>query len=91
MRGKGEEEDKRRGKGEEGGKEVERGRKEDGKRRRRMKETGREEEGGAEKEKGLKIAFWNVAGLKNKDREFWKNLEEWEVLVLMETWIERKE
>jgi len=32
-----------------------------------------------------------VAGLKNKDRKFWNNLEEWEVLVLMETWIERKE
>jgi len=27
----------------------------------------------------------------NKDRGFWKGLKEWEVLVLIETWIERKE
>jgi len=31
-----------------------------------------------------KVAFWNVAGLGNKDRDFWKCLEEWEVMILME-------
>lgn len=38
----------------------------------------------------LSITFWNVAGLGNKDREFWKRLEGWDVMVLMETWIEEK-
>jgi len=83
------EEDKRRGKRGEA-KEVKGERKEGSGRGRRMKRKEREEKVGTEKEKGLKIAFWNVAGLKSKDRRFWKSLEEWEVLVLTETWIERK-
>lgn len=37
-----------------------------------------------------KIGFWNVAGLGNKDKNFWRSLEEWQVIVLMETWIEKK-
>lgn len=35
----------------------------------------------------MRMAFWNVAGLK-KEEEFWRGLEEWDVVVLMETWIE---
>ena len=34
-----------------------------------------------------KIAFWNVAGLRNKDEEFRKGLEEWDVIVMSETWM----
>lgn len=30
----------------------------------------------------LKVAFWNVAGLKNKHEKFWKELEEWDVMIL---------
>jgi len=37
-----------------------------------------------------KIAFWNVAGLRNKDKEFWKGLEEWDIIVLEETWVDEK-
>lgn len=37
-----------------------------------------------------KVAFWNIAGLVNKDGEFWKRLKEWEVMVLIETWVEEK-
>jgi len=58
---------------------------------RQMKGKEREEKMGIEKEKYLKVMFWNVAGLKNKDREFWKSLEKWEMLVLIETWVEKKE
>ncbi|XP_020294895.1 golgin subfamily A member 6-like protein 2 [Pseudomyrmex gracilis] len=29
-------------------------------------------------------SFWN------KDKDFWKNLEKWDVIVLLETWIEKK-
>ncbi|EZA53802.1 hypothetical protein X777_06866 [Ooceraea biroi] len=37
----------------------------------------------------IKMVFWNVAGMKkNKDKDFWKGLEEWDVIVLMETRIE---
>lgn len=35
--------------------------------------------------------FWNVAGLGNKDREFWTGLEKWDVMILMKTWVERKD
>ncbi|XP_011879508.1 PREDICTED: uncharacterized protein LOC105568414, partial [Vollenhovia emeryi] len=35
--------------------------------------------------------FWNIAGLSNKDEEFWRGLKEWEVIILMETWVEKKD
>lgn len=35
--------------------------------------------------------FWNVAGLGNKDWIFWRELEDWEVMVLSETWMEEKD
>jgi len=36
------------------------------------------------------VLFWNVADLRGKDREFWKELEGWEVICLSETWVEEK-
>jgi len=47
-------------------------------------------EGEARVEKGLGIAFWNVAGLGNKDRDFWESLKKWDVMILIETWTEEK-
>lgn len=41
--------------------------------------------------KGWRIGFWNVAGLRNKDRDFWKGLTDWDVIVLIETWTDDKE
>jgi len=41
-----------------------------------------------EEKRGWTIGFWYVAGLKNKDTDFWEKLKEWE---LVETWVERKE
>lgn len=32
-----------------------------------------------------------MAGLRNKDKECLKGLEKWEIMVLMETWVEEKE
>lgn len=43
-----------------------------------------------EREEGWKMMFWNVAGMWNKDKEFWKGLGYWDVLVLSETLIEEK-
>ena len=40
--------------------------------------------------KRWRIGFWNVAGLTNKEEEFWKGIGEWEVIVLLETWLEKK-
>jgi len=34
--------------------------------------------------------FWNVAGMGNKDKKFWESLKKWEIIVLMETWMEKK-
>lgn len=47
------------------------------------------------KEKAIwKIAFWNVAGITNKDMEFWNKIKEWDVITLietfLETWLDRK-
>lgn len=37
-----------------------------------------------------RVGFWNVAGVGNKDEEFWKGIAEWEVIVLIETWLMEK-
>lgn len=34
--------------------------------------------------------FWNVAGLEKKDEDFWKGLKGWNVVVLVETWVDGK-
>jgi len=49
-----------------------------------------EREMGGRREGDWRIGFWNVAGLKNKDEEFWKGLKKWDVIVMMETWLDRK-
>jgi len=41
--------------------------------------------------KAIGLVFWNVAGIKNKDRDFWDYLEKFAVIGLCETWIEEKE
>ena len=37
-----------------------------------------------------RIVFWNVAGLENKDKEFWEGLKKEDVIVMVETWIGEK-
>lgn len=37
------------------------------------------------------MLIWNVAGLKNKDKDFWKGLEKWDIIILLETWLDKKE
>jgi len=32
-------------------------------------------------EKGVKIAFWNVIGMRNKDKDFWAGLKRWDANV----------
>lgn len=40
---------------------------------------------GVETGKGQKTTFQNVAGLRNKDSNFWRQLEKWEVVVMSDT------
>jgi len=37
-----------------------------------------------------KIAFWKVAGLGNKDKDFWKRIKEWDMMTLSKTWVDEK-
>ncbi|CAG5071462.1 Protein of unknown function, partial [Cotesia congregata] len=37
-----------------------------------------------------KICFWNVAGVKNKEEDFWLWLRNWDIVVLFETWVNNK-
>lgn len=78
------------------GKENERKRKErstskKGRRQRKKKQRGYNKNKMKETGKGVgKIIFWNVAGIKNKDDEFWEFLGKYDVIVLLETWLEEK-
>lgn len=37
-----------------------------------------------------KIIFWNVAGVYNKDKEFWRYIRKFDMVSLSETWVEEK-
>ncbi len=39
----------------------------------------------------LKILAWNVSGIKNKLSNFWEYIKKFEIVVLIETWVEGKE
>lgn len=46
-------------------------------------------ESGKERREGKwKVAFWNVVGVRNKDKDFWEGLEEWDIMLMIETWID---
>lgn len=60
-----------------------------------IKQTGKgkilnkkEDEG--EKKQKLKMIFWNVAGLINKDEDFWKYLRDFNVISLTETLLKER-
>ncbi|TGZ39489.1 Uncharacterized protein DBV15_12423 [Temnothorax longispinosus] len=52
---------------------------------------GRREEERKEQEGSLKIGFWNVAGVKEKQEGFWERIKEWDVVGLVETWLKQEE
>lgn len=52
-------------------------------------EEGREKRQGKDKERGQrKLLFWNVAGIGNKDKEFWRYIRT-DFISLSETWMEK--
>ena len=48
------------------------------------------EEKGKKVESNWKVVFWNVTELGNEYNEFWGKLGDWEVMFLLETWMEKK-
>lgn len=40
--------------------------------------------------KRRKLIFWNIAGLGNKDKEFWKYVKGFDFVSLSETWVDEK-
>lgn len=45
-----------------------------------------------EKERGgIRLRFWNTAGLKNKGENAWKYLKGFDTLGLTETWVDEKD
>lgn len=68
------------------------GEEEEGENGKRGRGRGEEREG-EEKRRGegrYRVGFWNVAGLKNKDRDFWEGLKGWDIMILCETWVDNK-
>jgi hypothetical protein len=39
---------------------------------------------------GVKVLYWNVAGLSRKEEEFWVNIRKFEIVGLVETWVEER-
>ncbi len=37
------------------------------------------------------LLAWNIAGVKNKTREFWEYVQKYDVVILLETWLEGKD
>lgn len=68
----------------------EEGRDEKERKRSRKGEVGQGSRRKSERRDCCNIAFWNVAGLGKKNRDFWRGIEEWDVVVMMETWVEEK-
>lgn len=66
---------------------------EEGKRRpkeeKKRKKTSRKEDKQDERKK-LRIIFWNVARLGNKDEDFWRYIKKFDIINLAETWTEMK-
>jgi len=62
---------------------------------RKITEGEEKQEGEAKKnnvyKKAIGLVFWNVAGVKSKDRDFWDYLEKFYVIGLCETWIDERE
>ena len=60
-----------------------------GKGKSKGKSKGKKRKHGGEKE--VKMVFWNVAGIKKKDKEFWQYIETFDIVGLTATRIEQKE
>jgi hypothetical protein len=54
------------------------------------KHKGEQEKQGTKGRKGAKVLYWNVAGLRKRGDEFWDYVRQFEVVGLVETWVEKQ-
>jgi hypothetical protein len=54
------------------------------------KHNGEQEKQGTKGREGAKVLYWNVAGLSRKGEEFWEYIRNFEIVGLMETWVEER-
>ncbi|XP_063905575.1 golgin subfamily A member 6-like protein 2 [Zophobas morio] len=54
------------------------------------REIGKREAGTKLGEKGVKVLFWNVQRLRKKEEEFWDYVGKFDVVGLVETWVQRE-
>ena len=54
------------------------------------REIGKREAGTKLGEKGVKLLFWNVQGLRKKDKKFSGYVGKLDVVGLVETWVQRE-
>lgn len=40
--------------------------------------------------RGYKMGFWNITGIGNKDMDFWEVIKEWDIIFLLETWLDER-
>ncbi|KMQ82784.1 hypothetical protein RF55_21884 [Lasius niger] len=79
-----EESEKREWRKKKRGKWKEKGEKVEVSKRREVSQRGKGEE------EEWVVGFWNVAGVKNKEEGFWKEIRVWDVIVMVETWVDGK-
>ncbi len=70
--------------------EKEKGRKKKIEQRKKSGETENTKETLDEEKDRISIIFWNICGLKKKDKDFWDYIRKFEVVGLVETWVEEK-
>jgi exonuclease III len=56
----------------------------------RMEKVRRERRKNKETKRRRKLLFWNVAGVSNKDRDFWKFVTSFDFISLCKTWVNEK-
>lgn len=60
--------------------------------KRNIQKSGKEEEGKETVQgRNVKILFWNIAGITRKEKDFYDYLKEYDVIGLVETWLEEKD
>lgn len=52
---------------------------------------GREVKEKVGRKRGRKLIFWNIADLRDKDRDVWEFLEAGDFISLTETWVDEKQ
>lgn len=55
-----------------------------------MGQNDRGQKMGKVRRKERNLIFWNIAGIRNKDKKFWGYIKRFDFVSLSETWVEKK-